>query len=115
MAAVELTERPRKAIRVGRHQHDVHMVRHQAIRPNLGLRPLGGGGEQIEIKRIIAILEERPLPVIPALRHMMRQAGNDDAGQAGDNGSPRSAGDSSRVTLLGVPASASPLLCKLRG
>ena len=40
-------------------------------------------GQQIEIQRIIALLEEGPLAPIAALRDMMRNAGEDDAREPG--------------------------------
>ena len=40
--------------------------------------PDGGVGEQVEIKRIIALLEKRPLAPVAALRHRMRNTGQND-------------------------------------
>lgn len=40
---------------------------------------------QIEVARIVAILEESPLTTVAPLRHMMRKAGQDHAGKACHN------------------------------
>jgi len=40
-------------------------------------------GQEIEIERIIAVLEERPLAPVAALRHVMRHAGQDHAAKTG--------------------------------
>jgi hypothetical protein len=48
---------------------------------------LYGLGWKVEVERIIALLEEGPLAPIAALGHVMREAGNDDAGQASHDGS----------------------------
>jgi uncharacterized oligopeptide transporter (OPT) family protein len=38
--------------------------------------------EQIEVKRRVIILEERPLPPVTALADMVRDAGEDETGEA---------------------------------
>jgi hypothetical protein len=44
-------------------------------------RPHRRLGEQVEIKRIVAILEEHRLAPVPPLRHAVRDAWQDDAGK----------------------------------
>lgn len=39
--------------------------------------------QQIEIEFVVAVLEEHPLAAIAALRHVVWDAGKDDAGKAG--------------------------------
>jgi len=39
--------------------------------------------QRIEVERIVAILEERPLAPVAALGHVMRDAGDYEAGKAG--------------------------------
>ena len=62
------------------------MVRHQAVGPDLGLRARCGGRQQVKIEVIVARLEERLLPPIATLGHMVRDAGDHDAGEAGYRG-----------------------------
>ena len=51
-------------------------------RSDLRSRPRCGFCQKIEVKGIIAILEECTLPTIAPLRYMVRNAGKNDAGQA---------------------------------
>jgi hypothetical protein len=64
-------------------EHNVDVVGHQAIGPHFRLRAIGGAGEQIEIERIVSLLEECRLPPVAALGNVVGNAGNDDAGQTG--------------------------------
>jgi hypothetical protein len=68
------------------------VVGHEAITPDFGLRPLRRRSEQIEVERIIAVLEKRLPPPVPALRDVVGNAGNDDTGKAGDGGAPGQSG-----------------------
>jgi hypothetical protein len=61
----------------------MHMIGHQAVGPDLYMRTPRGIREQVEIEFIVAILKKRPLPPVPALGHMMRNAGQDETGKAG--------------------------------
>ena len=54
---------------------------HQAIGPELCPRSRRGFYQKIEVEGIIAILEECTLPAVALLCDMMRDAGNNDAGQ----------------------------------
>jgi hypothetical protein len=83
IAPVKIAEGPPQPVRIARHQDDVNMVGHQAIGPDLGLRAPRCIGQQIEIDRIIAVLEKGPLAPIAALGHMMRNAGHHEARKAG--------------------------------
>jgi hypothetical protein len=75
--------RARKARFVLRHENQMYVIWHQAICPDLHAQPAGILGEQTAINLLIAGFEkDRPAPVA-ALRHMMRQSWNDDAGKAG--------------------------------
>ena len=77
--------RPRKRaaqpVRVGRHQDEVHMVRHQAPGPHLDPGRAAMLGEQIAIKRIVGIAEEGARTAIAALGDMVRMTGDDDTGE----------------------------------
>jgi len=58
---VDEAEAAPEAILVARHRDDVHVVGHQAVGPDFDAGAFGGIGQQVEIERIIAFLEERPL------------------------------------------------------
>jgi hypothetical protein len=55
------------------------MVRHQAISPHFGPRPLGRDREEIEVQRVVALFEERALATVATLGHVVRNARDDDA------------------------------------
>ena len=59
------------------------VIGHQAIGPHFGLRSLCRSGEKIEVERVIAVLKERALAPVAALRDVVGNAGDDDAGQTG--------------------------------
>jgi hypothetical protein len=47
------------------------MIGHQAKGPDLGPRAFGRGGKQVEVERVVAALEERPLAAVAALGDVM--------------------------------------------
>ena len=59
------------------------VVRHQAPRPDLHVGGAAGRREQVTIKRVVVVAEERSRTSVATLRHVVRQAGNDDTGEAG--------------------------------
>ena len=70
---------------VGR-QDQVRVVGHQAIGPAGDAGPTARLGEPVLIETKILQLEEYPLASIAALGDVMRQAGDDNAGDAGHEG-----------------------------
>ena len=80
---MHIPQRPPKAVGIGRHQHEMDMVGHQAIGPHLRPRPLCRLGKEIEIERAVSLLEERLLTTVATLRDVVRDAGNNASGQAG--------------------------------
>src|SRR5437879_1109624 len=76
-------ERAAQPVRVGRHEDEVHMVRHQAPGPHLDLGRAAIFGEQIAVKRIVVVAEEGARAAIAALGDMVRVTGNYDTGEAG--------------------------------
>ena len=72
-----------RTIAIAGHQHNMHRVGHQAIRPDFDTRPLGSTRQQIEIQRIVTVLEKRPLPPITALCDVVRNARDDNARKTG--------------------------------
>jgi hypothetical protein len=61
----------------------MNVIGHLAIGPDLDAEPPAGFAKPIAIERVIAVLEEYALAPVAALGDMMRQPGNDDAGDAG--------------------------------
>ena len=59
------------------------MVGHQAIRPHRDALFAALNAQQIALEFVIGIAEEDFLAPVAALRHMMRQAGENEAGDAG--------------------------------
>ena len=80
-APMRFPHRPRQRVGVGGDQNELNVVGHQAIGP--AGDPVGAAalGEKIAIEGVIARLGEQRLPAIAALRHVMGQAGNGDAGE----------------------------------
>jgi hypothetical protein len=60
----------------------IHMVWHQAIGPYLDTIAVRSIGQQIEIERIIPILEKRAFPPVTTLRYVMRNARENHARKA---------------------------------
>ena len=76
-------QRAAQPVGIGRHQDEVHVVRHQAPGPHLDAGSAAIFGEQVAIKRIVAVAEEGPRAAVAALRDVVRVTGDDDAGETG--------------------------------
>ena len=81
--AMHVAEGAAQPVLVARGRDDVHVVGHQAIGPDLHPCLARGIGQQVQIQLIVAILEEGLLAAVAALRHVVRDAGQHDAGEAG--------------------------------
>jgi hypothetical protein len=66
-----LADRPRQGVLGWRPGNQVNMIRHQAVRPNLDTALLAPLRHELDIGRVVVLAEERLLPTIPPLRHMM--------------------------------------------
>ena len=71
-----------QAVLVARGQNEVDVIGHQTPRPDLDPGRATGVRQQIAIKGVVVLAEEDARASVAALRHMMRQARNDDAGKA---------------------------------
>ncbi len=71
-----------QAVFVPRHQDQVHVVRHQAIGPDR--HPVLG--QELDIGALVPVVEEGLEPPVAPLGHVMRDAGNHDAGETGHGG-----------------------------
>ena len=69
IAPVEVAEGAPQPVLVGGHDDGMDMIGHQAIGPDLGMRPLRRLREEIEVERIIRVLEEGRLAAVAALGH----------------------------------------------
>ena len=83
IAAMGPRQRAAQPVRIGRHQNEVYVVRHQAPGPHLDLGSVAIFGEQVAIQCIVGIAEEGARAAIATLGDMVRVAGNDDTGEAG--------------------------------
>ena len=59
------------------------MVGHQAISPHRDARLAAALSQQIAVERVVGIAEEPARAAVAALRGVVRQAGDDDAGETG--------------------------------
>jgi hypothetical protein len=101
-------ECPVQPVPVGRHQDEMHMVGHQAPRPNLDIGRPAMLSEEIAVERIIGIGEERARAAIAALGDVVRMTGNDDTGEAGHAiGWPRTGRMSIKCTVTVIHAQTS--------
>jgi hypothetical protein len=69
-------------MRCTRDKNQMHVIRHQAPAPDLDLGRIAMRGEQVAIESIVVVAEERPGPPVATLGDMVRETGNDDAGEA---------------------------------
>ena len=83
VGAMHARQRPPQPVGIGRHQDEVHVVRHQAPGPHLDLGGTAILGEQVAIKRIVGVAEEGARAAVAALGDMVRMTGDDDTGEAG--------------------------------
>ena len=77
---VRLGKRRAKAVPAPRTKEQMHMVRHQAIRPYLRPDLRASLHKKRQIGRIVAFREKDGLPAVTALGNVVRDAGNDDTG-----------------------------------
>jgi hypothetical protein len=81
MATMHGGQRPPQPVRVERHQHEMHMVGHQAPGPHLDVGLAAVLRQEIAVERIILPAEEGARAAVAALRDMVRDTGDDDAGE----------------------------------
>jgi hypothetical protein len=84
LAPVQQRQRPAQAVGIGRHQDEVHVVRHQAPRPHGDAGGVTMLGEEVAIEGVVVVAKERTRAAVAALGDMVRVIRNDDAGKAGD-------------------------------
>jgi hypothetical protein len=82
IASVGLAQRPTQPIGPTRHHNQMHVVRHQAIRPDRHAAAPAPFAQQRQIRRVVGLDEERLLPPIAPLRHVMRNPGNHNSRQS---------------------------------
>src|SRR5882757_7377118 len=83
IASMHARQGAAEPVRIGRHQDEVDVVRHQAPGPHLDPGGAAILGEHVAIKRIVAVAEEGPRTAVATLGDMVRMTGGDDAGEAG--------------------------------
>jgi len=82
IGAVHLCERAPQAVRVGRRQDQMHMVWHKAPRPGADIDSAAMLDQQGLVERVVLGREKHFGPPVAALCHVVRQIGDDDAGEA---------------------------------
>ena len=79
---VGLTDRPGEPLGRARRESDVHVIGHQAVRPDLDRGRAATLIQQTAVDHMIARLEEDRLTPVATLRHVVRDSGHDDAANA---------------------------------
>ena len=83
VVAVDVAEGAAQAVFVRRGGDDVNVVGHQTVRPYFHPRLARGLGKEIEVELVVAVFEECALAAVSALSHVVGQAGEDHAREAG--------------------------------
>jgi hypothetical protein len=80
VAPVDQGERAPQAVRIGRVDDEMDVIGHQHPSPDFHAGLAAMPAEEIAVKRVVGVAEKRPRSAIAALRDVVRQSGNDDAG-----------------------------------
>lgn len=80
---MRLAERRPQAVGLVRNEDQMDVIVHQAPGEATHLRPKATLAQEPKIEPPVLVTEEDRLLPVPALRHMMRDAGDHDAGKAG--------------------------------
>lgn len=83
VVAMHITECTAEAVLISRHRDHMNVVGHQAIGPYLHSRPFSPIGEEIKVERVVAVFKERPFAAVAALGDVVRDSGEDCAGETG--------------------------------
>jgi len=95
---------PRQGVLAPGHREQMHVVRHQAVRSHAAVRPRQMVDQQRLVQRTVAVVRENIRATISAMRHVVRDAGQDQSGNpshAGRSGSKRRRG---KKMVPNVPA-----------
>jgi hypothetical protein len=80
---MRLADRPCQTVVRLRDRNQMHVVGHQALRPDLDVPLAAPLGHQFQIRLIVVVVEKRLLPTISTLGHMVRQTRHNQSGQSG--------------------------------
>ena len=80
---------PPQAIRIGRHENDVHVIGHQTPGPYLDAGGLAVVRKVVAVEGVILCAKESALPPIASLGDMIGQTGNHDACKPSHQGTMR--------------------------
>ncbi len=89
VAPVDGGERAAQAVIVRGNEHEMHVVRHQALGPHRHVGSAAVLAEQVAIERIVEVGKEGASTAVAALGDMVGVAGNDDTGETGHASSSR--------------------------
>ena len=77
------TQHARKAVVIGRYGNQMHVIRHQAICPNVNSGSLLIPVQQRQVFEIVLVAEKRGLFAITTLRYMVGISGNNQSCDSG--------------------------------
>jgi hypothetical protein len=81
VTAMRFSDRKCQTDLILRNENKMDVIGHQTVRPDLHIGLCGGPRQVVEIDEMIAAFEEDRLAAISALRHMVRQVRNNNAGE----------------------------------
>src|SRR5712691_11449449 len=102
VAPMRLAERPPQRFYAIGDENEVDVLGHQAIGPDRDAVLAALARHEIAIELVVAVAKEHPLAPVAALRHMMGQAGDDEAGDAGHGEASSDQGRRRAWSYLGV-------------
>lgn len=82
VAPMGFAHRARQALTVCRHHHQMNMIGHQAVR-DFHCVLLARLRHQVQVQRVVGVLEENALAPVPTLRDVVRHLRDHDAGESG--------------------------------
>jgi len=83
IGAMDARECAPQPVGIGRHEDEVHVVRHQAPSPHLDAGRAAMLGQQVAKKRIVGVAEEAPRAAVAALGDVVRNDRGRRHGQGG--------------------------------
>ena len=83
---MRLRQRGAQPVGIGGHEDKVDVIVHQAPGEAFHPRFRAALAQEINVEQAVLVGEEDRLPAIAALGDVMRDAGDDDAGEAGHSG-----------------------------
>src|SRR5205823_5974261 len=93
ISAMHLAYRPSQRLGRRRDHHQMGVIRHQAIGPDLDAEQSAPMGHEFEVEAVVFVGEERLLAAIAALSDVVRKTGDDGARDSGHDASVQKGSD----------------------